>query len=191
MLGGTVNSHTNGGFWLKQWPVAGRLTGYYGSAFHKRTIHAPTGSPGRRWVDDRAYVRFLNDEFWNTETAAPRGRRSKPFKKLWLRPYHEVSTTEQEYNYFTIGHIEAPLRGNQAKRRKLGGTRGECPRWEDNRTVMLSTNEKSRRAQCVRRMGKKQKRGAEFHEHEQLRLNQAWVDVLSHPPENPFWKPRD
>jgi hypothetical protein len=149
VLGGMTNCRTDGGLWLRQWPVAGRLNDYDRRVF-RNGIYAPSGSPGERWVDERVYARFLDDRFWDTETAAaPGDRPCKPFKKLWLRPYHEVPTTPQEYNYYMVGHREAPVRGNQAKRRRLEGTRGGCPRWEDKRVAMWSTSEKSSRVQAA------------------------------------------
>lgn len=192
VFGGTLGvRESRGGLWIRQWPALGRMNGYTTRVF-PRGIYASTLQPGDQWLDEAMYVRFLNDQFWDTETAAPGSRRCKPFKKSWLRPYHEVPKTPQEYNSFTTGHMEAPLRGNQAKRRRLAGTRlagttrEECPRWEDKRRTMQSTIEKSSRVQLVRRKEKKEKRKERFHEREQLRLNQVWVDMLRQLPRNPL-----
>jgi hypothetical protein len=124
------------------------------------------------------YGRLLYDHFWDSERVERGKRRCKPFKKTWLRPYHEVPTTAQEWNHFSTGYFPAPRRENQAKRRRLAGTtHGECPRWEDIRRATLSTSEKSQRVQWLRRKEKMEERREEFNERQLLR-SKEFADKL-------------
>jgi hypothetical protein len=178
VFGGSLNfQKPGGGLWLAQWPPADRLTGYNNPVFPKPILSTTRPMPGVQWVDETVYARLLRDQHWDTEGVESGDDRRKPFKKAWLRPYRETTTTAEEHTAFTTGYEEAPLRVNQSKRRRLIGTRGGCWRWEDKRRARRSTSERSRRVQLVRRQEKKQKRKDEFHERELPRLNQAWIDM--------------
>jgi hypothetical protein len=173
LFGGTLNDTKLGGLWLNQWPAAGRLSGYEGGGLFRNPIYAHNAPPirGGQLVDPKVYGRLLSDHFWNSKKDEPgdRRRRCKPFKKTWLRPYYEAPRTVQEFIHFFTGYGIPPLRENQAKRRRLVGTRGECPRWMDKRTTVPSTIEKSRRVQWLRRKEKMEERKDEFHERELLK----------------------
>ena len=173
VLGGTLNDSRSAGLWLHQWPPEGRMTGYQSSVF-REPIYASNASnaslmPGAQWVDHKLYGRLLNDHFWDTKTVGSDNRRCQPFKKTWLRSYHEAITTAQQSKYYITGYEEVPRWGNQVKRRRLVGTWGECPRWKDTRQPMRSTIEKSHRVQWHRRKEKIEERKDEFHERELLK----------------------
>jgi len=187
LFGGIV-AYSPGGFWLRQWPPMGMLTGSSSRSFRRKPIWASNTRtmPGPQWVDEEVYARLLNDQHWEDEEVVFGLRRCKPFKKMWLRPYRESPMTPCDYKHFRTGYLEAPLRGNQAKRRRLAGTRGGCWRWEDNRRVMHSTIEKSRRVCWIRSKGKMEKRKEKFHERALQCLNQAWVELLNPFPVNTF-----
>jgi hypothetical protein len=179
VLGGLIFAPlTSGSIWLRQWPPMGRLNGY---KVFRKGIYSTAPQPGAQWVDETVYVEFLKDQFWDTETKAPpANRRCKPFKKLWLRTHHETPRTLQEFTYYASGYEEPPVRGNQIKRRRLADTETECWRWKDDQKALLSTGGTltSRRIRSVRCKVKKQKQKDEFHEREQMRLNQAWVNLV-------------
>jgi hypothetical protein len=168
VLGGLLNNLRTDGLWLNLWPTAGRLNGY---GVFRGVINAPNTLPLQsRWVEPKVYKRHLQDHFWDSEKVETgHRRRCTPFKKTWLRPYHEAPTDSLEWNHFFTGYQFSPSRGNQAKRRRLVGTRGECPRWMDKRTTVSSTIEKSHRVQWLRRKEKMEELKDEFHERELLK----------------------
>jgi hypothetical protein len=180
LWGGTLNDSRSDGIWLHRWPPAGMLSAYNGNCVFRTGIYTPEAMPmpGGQWVDPKVYGRLLYDHFWDSERVERGKRRCKPFKKTWLRPYHEVPTTAQEWNHFSTGYFPAPRRENQAKRRRLAGTtHGECPRWEDIRRATLSTSEKSQRVQWLRRKEKMEERREEFNERQLLR-SKEFADKL-------------
>jgi len=186
LLGGKPLADRNG-LYLLEWPQVHRLSDYknmpWGQPIYAYTVDFRMYPP---WVEETAYWYFLTDNFWDEKGAESSSRRRKPFKKMWLRPYHEVPTTVDEYDWFSSPYGDVPLRENQAKRRRLADTWGENWRWEDNRKVTSSTTEKSSRMSRNRRKKKMKTRKEEFHARELLRLNQAWVDLLSPFPVNAF-----
>jgi hypothetical protein len=180
LWGGTLNDSRSDGLWLHRWPPAGWLSAYNDDGVFLARIDPPEAipMPGGQLVEHEVYERLLDDHFWGSERVEPGKRRRKPFKKTWLRPYHEVPTTAQEWNHFSTGYFPAPRRGNQAKRRRLAGTtQGECPRWEDMRRATLSTSEKSQRVQWLRRKEKMEERREEFNERRLLR-SKEFADEL-------------
>jgi hypothetical protein len=181
LWGGTlVGPSGSDGLWLHRWPPAGRLSAYNGNGVFRTGIHAPEAipAPGGQWVEPQVYGRLLHDHFWGSERVERGKRRCKPFKKTWLRHYHEVTTTTQEWNHFFTVYFQSLRRENQAKRRRLAGTtQGECPRWEDMRRATLSTSEKSQRVQWLRRKEKMEERREEFNERQLLR-SKEFADEL-------------
>jgi hypothetical protein len=184
LLDGNLTCPAIGGIWLRQWPLPNRLNGF-SRLF--APIHVPTPFPGHQWVDEAVYLRFLLDQFWDTETAPIGNRRCRPFKKLWLRSHHETPTTPYEANFYFTGYFEPPLPGNQPKRRRIADTETKCWRWKNIMRPRLSTGGSltSRRMRSVRGQEKKEKLEEEFremkdefHERELLRLNQAWVALV-------------
>lgn len=180
LWGGTLNDSRSDGLWLHRWPPPCRLSAYDGNGVFRTRIDAPEAMPmpGGQWVEPKVYGRLLFDHFWDSERVEQGNRRCKPFKKTWMRPYHKVPTTAQEWTHFTTGYFPAPRRENQAKRRRLARTtHGECPHWEDMRSPTLSISEKSPRVQWLRRKEKMDERREEFNERQLLR-SKEFADKL-------------
>ena len=117
-------------------------------------------------VDPQRYTRFLTQSFWDEETPG------EDFKKMWLKPYYEAPTCEEEYTLFNSGH-EPPVE-ILAKKQRLSDTATDRQRAYASR---------ARRSEAMARMDRRQRckersleRREDFHDREKYRLNLLWAN---------------